>query len=284
MQADLDGNLAKARIGLAAAALILAAASGPATAEATLVVPHSATHSITVHAAPTASAPNSAPVPSPTPPPAAVAPSLPPSLPSANPVKGGGHSDGVPESEIPGAGIPGSAPYPEGLPNHWEDGCDLSCKQEWLDYYEDRVSVVWQEYQATGSPDEKSASELLNQEVRAIEDGITAAGGTPGEDPGGSSDGGVVNDSGSEAGGASSGQPGPPDFSVPDAISGASPIVTDVLGVWDGTWITEALGAGIWEALTETLWNADVGPCPKGSYQRTDKQVTDPNGAGNPCF
>lgn len=307
MQIDngMKCNCHDLKLGALTAMLALVAVFAPAGAVAAIAPHVVGPQPVTAHAVtPSPSAPSTAPSPNPAPShsaPSAQGPSTTPTLPPSPGSGNTGSSDAVPEKELPGADVPAwpsDAPYPEGLPNHWEAECDLDCKQEWWAFYEARSIAVLLESQAPMIDPAKraewaEAANSLQDEQEAIGDEIRAIGGTPGEDPGASSGGGLGEPGaapgsfGSDAGSQVAGSvvQGAPDSSqlIPDAISGASPIISNVLlGTWDGTWITEALGAGVIEAVTNALWNADAGPCPKGNHQRADRQVTDPNG-GSRC-
>ncbi len=238
----------------------------PASAVAAIATHVVRPQAVTAHAVtPSPSVPSAA-SPSPAPahsPPSASGPSTTPTL-SPSPTSGNTRSsDTVPEKDLPGADVPAwpsDPPFPEGLPNHWEAECDLGCKQEWWEFYESRSTTVLLESQTTMIDPEKraawaEAANFLQDEEEAIGDEIRAMGGTPGVDPGASPGGGpgeagaapgsFESEAGAQVGGSLI--QGAPDSSqlIPDAISGASPIISNVLlGTWDGTWITEALGAG----------------------------------------
>lgn len=285
---ELRRSITRTGFGVLAGAATVVAAALPASAQAgNVIVPHaSGPHKVEVHAVPPAPAPASAPAPSPPPPtPSASAPSpASPANPVSSPSPGSGQP-ADPEDDLPGSDVPpgeNDPTYPEQLPSPFGTGCDMDCLQHWHDWYFSRVQTVQGE--------DAEAAEILRQELAAVNDQIRNGGGVPGagatdgppDEPGPSSQGG-------DSGPATSGPPqssgpsqtpeapaavggpqsgGSIETIVVDAISGASPIVSNDLGHFDLGEIVEALGA---PAIAPTMLVMSIADFFRGG-----------NGAANP--
>jgi hypothetical protein len=201
-----SGSQRWALIGVIAAAAMTSIAAFAASAQAGVITPHVATPQVVT--------------PQPAPP---STPSTPPPSPSSAPAPpdsgSGASSDGGP-TQLPGsaAGDQNGPARPEGLPDHWDPACDLSCLQDWYAYYN-------AEFNAAEDP---AAEKLFQDEVEVIEDSIRAMGGTP--DAMGAGDDGYDP--------AQSGQ----DNSAASASSPPAPSITGTVEVVTGPdfWIDEA--------------------------------------------
>jgi hypothetical protein len=249
----LDGNRGGAKIGALAATLAVAAAIAPAGAGAALVAPHQVTpQGVTPHVvtpvAPSSQAPSRAPAPSPparsAPAPSpSTAPSLPPSSSSGSTTS----SDQDPSDEDSSEGPPN--PTTTGLPNFTDPECrsDLDCLQEWHDHLFHAVS--------NGNDGARDALDETDALIRA-------EGGVPGEGPSWVEDepGSGPTAQAADPSPQPAGQPQPGDQSqsagplgdlIPDAVSGAGPIVPQHddpsepvdLGSIDMSWLSDFFSA-----------------------------------------
>ena len=266
MEAKESTTSSRSRTGIRAlvttsaiAAVVLPASAGAAPITPEVVKPQVVKPQVVTPAPQPAPSPDSAPRSTPA---AAPSPAPAPSpSPSDSPAYGPGgdvsSNDAPPaENEVPGAHVPGSPsapPYPEGLPAHWDSACELSCLGEWLEWYTDRHITVYNEA-ASGSAQDLLNAKLLADEVKAIEDAITAMGGNPDTDYSPSGEQMPTSDRPN-----SGGSPAPPEvFPIPDAITGVGPIIGSlssiIFGTWDGTKALESIsGVGLAEAIGKAL-------------------------------
>ncbi len=236
---SLRGALA-AIVGAAFMAIAPAAQAGTG-----LVVPQSPAP-VTPHATP---APTSAPAPRAAPTPTPTLPPAPTSSETATP------------TERYGSGSDSGYPFPEGLPDYADPGCDLSCAQEWYAYYAGRAHEEWVDSFDPTAP----AYRLFNDKAKEVGAMIEAQGGDPEAFTGNGDDAPE-----GEGGSGSEVMPSAPNpFSkpptanptptsadlgslVPDAISEASPLINS-----DGSRVV--VEQGIYEidiGWIGDLWNA----------------------------
>ncbi len=233
---SLRGALA-AIVGAAFMAIAPAAQAGTG-----LVVPQSPAP-VTPHATPaptSAPAPRAAPTPTPTLPPAPTS------------------SEAPTPTERYGSGSDSGYPFPEGLPDYADPGCDLSCAQEWYAYYFGKAQDELMEGIDPDSPRYRIYIERAEEAGAMIE----AQGGDPEAFTGNGDD---FADGAGASGPGEMASPSPPARSanptpapadlgslVPDAVSEASPLINS-----DGSRVV--VEQGIYEidiGWIGDLWNA----------------------------
>lgn len=232
MNLSRKGRASAATMGaLCAGVLTLALGVGDAFAE--LIVPHASQNTPHV-VTPTVAAP----APAPPPPPSSTAVPQAAQSEGNSQTFGGSDDEPIDPSQLPGANIPGSPsdpPFPDGLSNHWDSGCDLDCRAEWLTWYQARAIAVSVEAMATGNVEQIQEARMLADEVKQIEQEIEASGGTVTDED--MPDAGVEQMPSADApagfGDSSSQTTSVSSWGSPDAISGASAIIPENLPALD---------------------------------------------------
>jgi hypothetical protein len=254
MQAEhLRANRRMRISGLSGAAVTLALAILPAGASAGVVAPHVVTPTVvTPHALTSPTRTASAPTPTASAPTRAAAPSLSP-----------GHDSGGWEDD------PTS---PEGLPDHFDPNCDIACKKEWYDWFNDKYADAWTKSLEWGQTPEaakdlEEAAKLFHDELEAIGGEIMGGGETPGEEPGetqggNQTPGGDLGGTRGDGGGGSDvdGSPGRAPIGPPDAISGDGPIIANGMGSWNGVEIGEEISFAGGGAIIGAIIEMFLGP------------------------